>query len=360
MSETKTNPTALAVPQTAPAALGDKVLYARELANSGLLPTAYRKQPANVLWAYEYGQMLGLSPMAAITGIHVIEGKPTASAALISALVRRAGHRLRVTGDDTEATVEIVRCDDPEFTFRAVWTMQRAQQAGLSGKGVWKSYPAAMLKARAISECARDACEEALMGMHYVPEELGADVDEDGAPVDRRDSRPPEQAPEPDWDARIAEHEKVGDRDRLVALWRQAKAHRPDDADLLGRIAAAGARVAEATAEPETVDAELVDTDTETDASTVPPAESEPMPAVDTAAKRGTKKSTEDTAKAARIVVDNRAKAMGIDETTLYDAYRRHTGKQIVDETDPAPIRQFIADLDAGNVEVGEAAGAKS
>ena len=40
-----------------------------------------------------------------------------------------------------------------------------------------------MLKARAITQCARDACEEALFGLHYTPEELGAEVDEDGVVV---------------------------------------------------------------------------------------------------------------------------------------------------------------------------------
>ena len=41
-----------------------------------------------------------------------------------------------------------------------------------------------MLKSRAITQCARDACEEALFGLHYTPEELGAEVDEDGVVVD--------------------------------------------------------------------------------------------------------------------------------------------------------------------------------
>ena len=69
-------------PQANAAALPAKIEYARELANSGLLPAAYRKQPGNILYAVEYGEMLGLAPMAAITGVHVIEGKPTASAGL--------------------------------------------------------------------------------------------------------------------------------------------------------------------------------------------------------------------------------------------------------------------------------------
>lgn len=173
--------------------LTDKINYAEHLAYSALLPTQYRSKPANLLFAIEYAEMLQLPPMAAITGIHVIEGKPSASAALISALVRRAGHRLRVTGNDREARAEVVRSDDPEFTFESVWTMERAKAAGLVGKDVWKKYPAAMLKARAISEVARDACEEALSGMHYTPEELGAEVDGEGEIVtveQVRDERP--------------------------------------------------------------------------------------------------------------------------------------------------------------------------
>jgi len=175
-------------PQGQAAAIPAKLAYARELANSGLLPGAYRKNPANVLWAVEYGDMLGLAPMAAMTGVHVIEGKPTASAGLISALVRRAGHKLRVRGDGRSATVQIVRADDPDFTFEVTWTLKRnaennpsAEEAGLLGKNIWKNYPASMLKSRAITQCARDACEEALFGLHYTPEELGAEVDEDGA-----------------------------------------------------------------------------------------------------------------------------------------------------------------------------------
>jgi hypothetical protein len=128
--------------------------------------------------------------MAAMTGVHVIEGKPTASAGLISGLVRKAGHRLRVWGDNKSATCEITRSDDLERPFSVTWTLKKepgdnpsAEVAGLLGKNTWKNYPAAMLKSRAITQCARDACEEVLFGLHYTPEELGAEVDEDGAVV---------------------------------------------------------------------------------------------------------------------------------------------------------------------------------
>lgn len=156
--------------------LAERMEYSKALSASDLLPRQYQNKPANVLVALEYGAALGLSPMAAIQGVHVVEGKPTASAQLIGALVRNAGHRLRVRGDDRNAVAVIVRRDDPDFEFRAEWTMDRAKAAGLTGKGVWKQYPAAMLKARAITEVARDACPEVLSGVAYTAEELGHDT----------------------------------------------------------------------------------------------------------------------------------------------------------------------------------------
>ncbi len=146
--------------------------YARKLSASELLPKAYIGKPQNVLLAIEFGRSLGLDPITAINMTHVVQGRPTASAQLVGALVRRAGHILRVRGDETSATCKIIRSDDPEFTFEATWTMERAKSAGVLSNSVWKSYPANMLKARAITECARDACPEVLVGISYTSEEL--------------------------------------------------------------------------------------------------------------------------------------------------------------------------------------------
>lgn len=166
-----------------PTEMDSMLRFAKVLADGDLLPRSYQKKPSNILWAMEYARTLNITPIAAMAGVHVIDGKPTASSALISALVRRAGHKLRITGNATSATATIVRADDPDFTFTATWDLDRAKTAGLTGKAVWKSYPAAMLKARAITEVARDACQEALFGLLYTPEELGATVDADGNPI---------------------------------------------------------------------------------------------------------------------------------------------------------------------------------
>lgn len=164
--------------------VNDKLALAVKLADSSMLPASFRKQPANLLWAMEYARSIGVDMMTAVTSIHVIEGKPTASADLIAALVRRAGHKLRVWGDDKQACATIIRSDDPHFEgFSVTWTMDRAKAAGLAGKSVWRSFPAAMLRARAITEVARMACSEALHGVIYTPEEVGAVVDGEGAPV---------------------------------------------------------------------------------------------------------------------------------------------------------------------------------
>lgn len=166
--------------------MNDKMQYAQALAQASLLPKQYQRNPGNVLLAVELGESLGIPPIQAINTVHVIEGKPSASAALISMLVRRAGHQLRIKGDDKSATAEIVRHDDPEFTYSVTWDMERARNAKVTGKDNWSKYPAAMLKARAITEVARDACQEALMGVQYTPEELGATVDQDGNVVESR------------------------------------------------------------------------------------------------------------------------------------------------------------------------------
>jgi hypothetical protein len=163
--------------------LATKMDYARAMASSNLLPKQYQNNPANLLFALEYADALGVSPINAITSIHVIEGKPSASADLIAAMIRRAGHKLRVTGDDTRATAVLIRADDPEFEYEATWTIDKARAASLTGKSVWKNYPGAMLRSRAITEVARMGASDALFGVVYTPEELGAEVTGDGAPL---------------------------------------------------------------------------------------------------------------------------------------------------------------------------------
>jgi hypothetical protein len=157
--------------------LRDRMEYAKALAGSDLVPREYRGKPANVLLLMEYADALGIRYGTAFTSIYVTNAKPTMHAQLMAALVRSAGHRFRVSCADPDdrglvAVAEVVRRDDPDFTFTARWDMRRAQDAGLLTKDNWQTHPAAMLKARATTEVCRDACPEVLAGIAYTPEEV--------------------------------------------------------------------------------------------------------------------------------------------------------------------------------------------
>ena len=89
MSEPTQNALVVREDSMAPAAVQARIAYAKSLAASSLLPDAYRERPANVLLAIEYGQALGIKPIAALNGINVIKGKPTMSADLMASVVRK-------------------------------------------------------------------------------------------------------------------------------------------------------------------------------------------------------------------------------------------------------------------------------
>ena len=152
--------------------LAAQVEYARFISEGDLLPVAYRKKPANVLIAIGLARALRIEPTQALYEVYVVNGRPSVSANLMAALVRRAGHRLRVDGDATTCTATLIRSDDPEAPFTATWTLEQARLAGLAGKDTWKQYPAAMLRARAIADVVRQGASEAVLGMQYAREEL--------------------------------------------------------------------------------------------------------------------------------------------------------------------------------------------
>ncbi|GAA1337254.1 hypothetical protein [Arthrobacter roseus] len=154
-----------------PISTGNKVEYAKTLAVSNLLPKHFQNNPANLLFAIEFAEALGMKPIHAITSVHVINGKPSASADLIGAMVRKAGHKLRVTGDDTYAEATLIRVDDPDFEFKARWDMAKAKQANLN-TATWKAYPGAMLRSRAIAEVCRAGAPDAMHGIQHSTEEL--------------------------------------------------------------------------------------------------------------------------------------------------------------------------------------------
>jgi hypothetical protein len=151
--------------------------YARAVSSASMLPDNYRGKPADIMLAVGLGQSMGLSPAESLYRIAVIKGKPTASAELIAANVRKAGHKLRVQTDEAGMRVKasIFRADDPEFEHAVIRDLAWAQQMGLDRNDNYKKQPLTMLQWRAITAVARLACPEALYGVSYTPDELEAD-----------------------------------------------------------------------------------------------------------------------------------------------------------------------------------------
>lgn len=147
---------------------------AQRVSNTPFVPTAFRGKPEAVFAAILFGEELGIGPMQSLNSIHVIEGKPSMSPELMRALVARAGHRIDVkeaSGDRVSLWGK--RCDN-ESEATVTWTMDDAKQAGLAGRGAWKTYPRAMLLARATSELCRMIFADVVAGLSYTDEEASS------------------------------------------------------------------------------------------------------------------------------------------------------------------------------------------
>ena len=168
------------------AGLQERADYIARLAPSTILPTAYRGNAANAFVAAETGAALGLEPLQSLASIAVINGRATLSSDLMAAVIRRAGHTLRIVENSPESvTATLIRADDKTFKFEVTWDKDKALKAGLWGqKGPWSQYPTQMLRARAITEVARQGASEALMGMIYSPEDFGATITDTGEVIE--------------------------------------------------------------------------------------------------------------------------------------------------------------------------------
>lgn len=151
----------------------DRIEHAKIVAQSSLIPAEYRGKPADIVWAMDIGDALGVPYTQVMQSMVVARGKMTMSADLMGAVVRRAGHKLRLREDGDSVTATLIRADDPEYEFTVTWDKGKAQAAGLWGsRGPWQQYPRQMLRARAITEVCRQGASDALAGTVYTPEEL--------------------------------------------------------------------------------------------------------------------------------------------------------------------------------------------
>jgi hypothetical protein len=172
--------------QMLPAAQGWTLMkqQAGELIKSGFLPAGI-KTPEQAVAIMLKGRELGIPPMQALSHIHIINGKPTMSAELMLAQIMRLHPKTKISypvrsAEKCEVKVTREGSEASVFSF----SIQDAQAAGLLSNPTWKKYPRAMLHARVVSEMARSLFPDAISGVSYTPEEMGASVNEDGQVIE--------------------------------------------------------------------------------------------------------------------------------------------------------------------------------
>jgi hypothetical protein len=121
------------------------------------------------------GAEMGVGPMEAVSGITLIQGKPTMSANLLAALVKRHPRYDYRVADHSDTTCRIEFLQDGEVSGVSEFTLEDARKAGLGGNQTWKKYPAALLFARALTQGVRWYAPDVTSSAAYTPEELGAD-----------------------------------------------------------------------------------------------------------------------------------------------------------------------------------------
>jgi hypothetical protein len=118
------------------------------------------------------GQELGIPPFAAITGIHVIQGKPVLGAGILAGLVKASPkYDYRVTKhDDNECVIAFFESGD--HVGDSSFSMSDAKRAGLTKNPTWGNYPRNMLFARAMSNGVAWFCADLTAGRVYVEGEI--------------------------------------------------------------------------------------------------------------------------------------------------------------------------------------------
>lgn len=159
------------------------------LAKSGYFQDA--KDASQAIVKVLAGRELGLGPIASMTGVYIVKGRPALSANLLAGVLKRSGkynYRVLTAPADRAKVCEIAffeRDDNNKMTEigRSVFSLEDAKRAGTQNMD---RFPANMLFARAMTNGIRWYAPDIFAGGVYTPEELGAPVDEAGEVIEAR------------------------------------------------------------------------------------------------------------------------------------------------------------------------------
>jgi hypothetical protein len=139
----------------------------KAFAESGMFPDI--KTAAQAVVKIQAGSEMGIPPFAAMSGIHIIQGKPTVGAGLMAANVKGSGKYDYRVIESSEKICSIDFYQGKEKIGNSTFTIDDAKKAGT--KNIDK-FPKNMLFARAISNGVKWFTPDIFSGPVYVPEEM--------------------------------------------------------------------------------------------------------------------------------------------------------------------------------------------
>lgn len=153
----------------------DKMMeMAKTLSKSTIVPQEYRNREENVFLALDMANRLGMSPMAIMGGMFVVQGKPSFSGSFIAGLIKSTplfsdveliwvGEEGR---DDWGCYVQAVETRTGKLVKGAKVSMKMAKLEGWTRNPKWVSMPELMLQYRAYSFFGRTHASELLSGIY--------------------------------------------------------------------------------------------------------------------------------------------------------------------------------------------------
>jgi hypothetical protein len=147
--------------------VNDIMIMAKTFAESGMFTDA--KAMGQAFVKIQAGQEIGIPPFAAMSGIHIIQGKPTIGAGLIASTVKGSGkydYKVAVM-DEKKCSIDFFQ--GKENIGNSTFTIEDAKKA--LTKNIDK-FPKNMLFARAISNGVKWFCPDVFSGPVYTPEEM--------------------------------------------------------------------------------------------------------------------------------------------------------------------------------------------
>lgn len=157
-----------------PASLTEAISMGKAMFESGLFTDL--KSAAQAVVKIQAGAEIGIPPFAALTGIHIIQGKPSIGAGLMAARVKGSGKYDYRVIENSETKCSIDFYQGPDKIGNSTFTIEDAKKA--QTKNIDK-HPKNMLFARAMSNGVKWFTPDVFAGPVYVPEEMSEIVTED-------------------------------------------------------------------------------------------------------------------------------------------------------------------------------------